>query len=33
MSYYEDDNDNLTDDEDFIELAMIEAFPRKKHVS
>jgi len=30
MSHYEDDDDNMTDDEDFIELAVIVAFPRKK---
>jgi len=30
MSYYQDDDENLTDDEDFIELAVIVAFPRKK---
>ncbi|CAI6370596.1 unnamed protein product, partial [Macrosiphum euphorbiae] len=30
MSYYQDDDHNLTDDEDFIELAVIVAFPRKK---
>jgi len=30
MSYYEDDDDNLSDDEDFMEFAVIVAFPRKK---
>jgi len=33
MSYYEDDDDNLSDDEDFMEFAIIVAFPRKKDVS